>query len=124
MTEQINENRANVIACSFQNDTIADIGGSDVLFKCIVECYGQHRLLVLSPDMIWLVIVQTLTKHIDSNAGKYRDKIVSHKGKMDLVVRSSDDLFSLNVDWTAILDDFYNKIEEIRRQSPELPRLL
>jgi len=80
--EQIEDNLSNVVACSFKKQRLADIGGSDVLFKCILECYGQHRPLVLSPDMIWLVINQALVKQINVDAEKYRDKIVKHNGQI------------------------------------------
>lgn len=109
--EQIEMHRNNVVACSFLKQKLVDIGGSDVLYKCIVECYGQHRPLVLSPDMIWLVINQTLVRHINENAEIFREKIVSHQERLDIVVDSDKDLLKDAPDWHSILESFYKQIE-------------
>lgn len=99
------------IASSFHNETLGYVG-SDVLYKCMIDAYADHRPLVLSPDMIWLVLCQAFSHHIKSNPEKYRTKIVNHKGLKTLSVVTSTDLFGGNVDWSDILDGFYDKIAQ------------
>lgn len=43
--------------------------------------FSEHRPLTLSPDVIWVTIVQGLAQHVRLNAETYRDQFVSHVGK-------------------------------------------
>ena len=110
-SEQISDELGNVVACSFKNDKLVDFGG-DVLFKCIMECYGQHRPLVLSPDMLWLIIIQRLSKHINENPELYRNKIVSHDGQKEISVIAKKDILHTKTDWNKILDGFFVGIDK------------
>lgn len=84
----------------------------DVFFQTLVKAFAEHRPVVLSPDMIWLLICQGFSHHINMNPEKFRDRIVSHKGKQELVVNytCSEDL-SVQ-DWSLIIDSFTKQVEE------------
>ncbi len=86
--------------------------GFDVLYQCILRCYSEHRPLVLSPDVIWLVINQALASWINNNAEKYRELVVSHEGQMELEVEVRKDILNGQCNWTEIFESFYSKIEE------------
>lgn len=109
-SEQIDESLHNVVSCSFAGKKLS-WERSDVLFGCFLQCYAEHRPIVLSPDMIWLVINQQLAKHIADNAEKFRDIIVSHEGKLEITIESSTDILTEDTDWTAILEGFYEQID-------------
>lgn len=100
-----------VVASSFAGEKFSSVG-SDTLFKCMVQCFAEHRPLVLSPDAIWLVIAQTLARHIREHAEEFRDIIVDHKGRLELEVETTKDLADIECDWAGILSDFYSKIEQ------------
>ncbi len=55
-TEQIDSSLRNIIISSFKDSKLSQIG-ADVMWKTFIECFAEHRPLVLSPDMIWLLIV-------------------------------------------------------------------
>lgn len=57
---------------------------SHAFFAAIHLAYSEHRPLVLSPDMIWIVIVQGLAQHISNNAEALRHKLVAHTGRKTL----------------------------------------
>ena len=48
--------------------------------------YAQHRPLSISPDMIWLLICQGFTKHIDFHAEELRSKFVQYPGKIKISI--------------------------------------
>ncbi len=48
--------------------------------------YAQHRPLVISPDIVWLVIERGFAKHVDMHAEELRSKFVSFEGKKTLKV--------------------------------------
>lgn len=104
------------VASSFNGDSIIVVG-QDVLFRCIVDAYAEHRPLVLSPDMIWLNICQVFANYVNEHAEELRDRFVSHDGSMSLVVETKNDLFSGNVDWSEIIDRFINQIGENTKDS-------
>jgi Domain of unknown function (DUF4419) len=48
--------------------------------------YEQHRPLTISPDMIWLLICQGFTKHVDYHAEELRNKFVQFSGKRKITI--------------------------------------
>ena len=52
------------------------------------RAYAEHRPLSISPDMIWLLICQGFSKHIDYNSEKLRDKFVDFEGKKKINIRT------------------------------------
>lgn len=106
---QIDEKLYSVVFSSIADEQLSLIG-SDVLFQCILKCFAEHRPLVLSPDLIWLVIAQTLSINIEINAEKYRSRIVSHSGKRQITVLSQSDILNEPTDWDLIFKEFESQI--------------
>lgn len=48
--------------------------------------YAEHRPLIISPDMIWLLICQGFTKHIDYHSEELRSKFVTFSGKKKITI--------------------------------------
>jgi hypothetical protein len=48
--------------------------------------YAEHRPLVISPDMIWLLICQGFTKHIDYHSEELRNRFVTFSGKKKITI--------------------------------------
>ena len=119
--EQIDKKLNHVVACSFESSKIHYLH-KDVMFKTFVSCFGSHRPLVLSPDIIWLLIAQTIAKHINANSEKLRHKLVNFDGQMDLFVESETDLFDKDTDWLSILQSMYSQIAS-RTKAGVAPRM-
>jgi hypothetical protein len=58
------------------------------LIDAVHRAFSDHRPLVLSPDSIWLTIVQGFAHHLQENPEAFRDRIVSHHGKKELRVQT------------------------------------
>jgi hypothetical protein len=56
------------------------------LIEAVHLAFSSHRSLVLSPDCIWLTIVQGFGHHVNKHAEELRGRIVRHEGKKDLCV--------------------------------------
>ncbi|MBO4664374.1 MAG: DUF4419 domain-containing protein [Bacteroidaceae bacterium] len=93
-------------ASSFRNDSLC-YGGSAPFYYCLVEAYADHRSLVLSPDMIWMLISQGFCYHVNENAEALMDKIVSHEGKKQLVVTTK----GKDLKWDEVVNSFETQIE-------------
>jgi hypothetical protein len=74
--------------------------------------FSHHYPLVLSPDMIWLCIMQGLSFHINANAEQLRKHFVSHEGKKELHVRRYDFVKGLQNPWEEVFPEFTDQIKE------------
>ena len=90
---------------SFEGERLCYLG-DDNFFKCMVQAYADHRPLVLSPDMVWLIISQGFSRYVNAHSEEMRDLLVFHDGKMELVVNSNNDVLSPRGDWQLLLNDF------------------
>lgn len=69
--------------------------------------YSDHRPISISPDMIWLLILQGFSNHINNNIEELRNKLVKFDGKKKLVIQtlSISDEFkkgSIKSPWTLV----------------------
>ena len=104
----------NIVATSFADEQNMRYTGTgkDVFFRCIVEAYANHQSLVLSPDMIWLLISQGFARYVNAHPEELRYQLVSHDGKIDLVVITPEELLTGNPDWGQIMGDFSKEIQK------------
>ena len=90
---------------SFEGERLCYLG-DDNFFKCMVQAYADHRPLVLSPDMVWLIISQGFSRYVNAHTEEMRDLLVFHEGKMELVTISNNNILLPNGDWKLLLNDF------------------
>ena len=109
--EQVAQSMQRVVATSFAADSM-DWAGPDVVFKTVVHAYANHRPLVFSPDMIWLLISQGFSRYVNAHPEQVRHLLVEHEGKQTLVVESQKDLLTDSVDWSAVIDGFATQIRQ------------
>ncbi|MCR4800877.1 MAG: DUF4419 domain-containing protein [Bacteroidales bacterium] len=90
----------------------------DNFFYTVLTCYLDHRPLVLSPDMIWLLIEQGFANHVNAHHEKLRSKFVDFDGKKTLTVfvGGKDSLTMceqmLDLKWDSIIQQFPLQIAE------------
>ena len=88
--------------------------GEHSLLSGILDAYRLHKSITLSPDIIWLLILQGFSYHVTKNAESLRTKFVSFNNKKELVVDRRD-LFpdtANEEDWMDILGKFVSQISE------------
>lgn len=73
--------------------------------------YDRHYPIVLSPDMIWLLILGGLANHANANPEQLRSKFVSHEDKLLLNI-SRDEFVKGDPenDWEGAFAEFSAKI--------------
>lgn len=108
---QVSRPDEGLVAASFMNDSLS-YSSQDALYNVIVKCFAEHRPLVLSPDMVWIVIAQAFSHYVNENAEQLRPLLVSHDGKTTLSVETNKDLLTEDADWEAIMLDFEKQIAE------------
>jgi hypothetical protein len=65
--------------CDLTADCLAGVGGHPLL-AAVHRAWCDHRPLALSPDMLWVTILQGLALHVRNNAEALRRRFVSHDG--------------------------------------------
>jgi hypothetical protein len=79
------------------------------LIQAVHIAFSEHRPLSISPDCIWLTIVQGFGHHVQENAEALRSRIVRHDGKKELWVKTE----SLNPSlWPSFISEFSAQIKE------------
>eukprot|EP00301_Raphidiophrys_heterophryoidea_P025433 c8533_g1_i1.p1 GENE.c8533_g1_i1~~c8533_g1_i1.p1 ORF type:complete len:448 (+),score=84.55 c8533_g1_i1:72-1346(+) len=78
------------------------------------KAYCSHYPLVLSPDDIWLVIIQGFSRHVKANSESLRGSFVTHSGKEQIIV----DGYKRNIiprhpnnDWPGVVSDFEQALQ-------------
>jgi hypothetical protein len=82
------------------------------LETCLVA-YDAHVPLVLSPDEVWVAVLQAVSKHIELFPEDARKAIVNFDGKKLLEIYANDFVKgSPDNDWPRVFNEFGGKIEE------------
>lgn len=100
-------------ACSrYHGQLVADVYFHPVV-GAIHLAFADHRPLVLSPDILWLLVAQGFANHVNANAEELRPKFVEHSGKVTIAVRRDDFIKgSPENPWPEVFGEFSNHIRE------------
>ncbi len=73
------------------------------LIHTLQYCYDQHRPLVLSPDVIWLAIIQSVSIHVNKNFTKLEKKLFKENKPKTLIARN-DSLSFATEHWEDLIN--------------------
>jgi hypothetical protein len=114
--------RATVEKTSPLPDSVAYFGDNPVL-SGFLTAYKEHRPIVLSPDMVWLLISQGFARHVARNATGLQQQLVGFEGKKKLTVAVSDiRLGNPASNWEQVFPQFSAQIADCA--GPELTEVL
>ncbi len=100
----------NIIAKSHINDSLVSFGYHP-FFEGMYNAYAQHRPFTLSPDIVWLLICQGFSQHVNNNSDDLRKMFVDFNGKLSLVVRNDKILLDdPNSPWEEVFPEFTKQI--------------
>lgn len=89
----------------------------NLLVKAVHSAFYDHHPLILSPDVIWLTILQGLANHVDQNSKRLRRKFVNHEKKITIVIQKDDFVKgSCTNDWESIFPEFVDQIKANSKQ--------
>lgn len=91
-------------------DTLAYFADHPVLTG-FLTAYKEHRPIVLSPDMVWLLINQGFARHVANNADQLRAELVGFQGHRTLEVQAADiALGDPQANWEQVFPQFTQQI--------------
>jgi len=87
--------------------------GSGDFVGAIHMAYDHHYPLVISPDHLWLFLLQGFSIHVHTHAEELRESFVPHSGSEALNVRR-DDFIPGNPDnaWQEVVAELFSQIKE------------
>jgi hypothetical protein len=110
-----------VDACSRYHGRLLERVAYHPVVAAVHRAFMGHRPLCLSPDMIWLMIIQGVANHINAHAEELRPRIVSHQGKLTIRVRRDDFVKgSPENPWSEVFNEFSVQIGDHVGASIEL----
>ena len=72
---------------SFDRKSIVD-ADDNPFFSMVCLAYAQHRPIVLSPDIMWIIICNGYSQYVNRDPEGFRDYLVKHEGKETLIIRT------------------------------------
>lgn len=91
----------------YNSQSLVGVGDFHALLSTIHLAFSEHRPLILSPDMIWITILQGFAQHVKNNSEELRHLFVSHTGKARIeIVRQETFVDSPEYDWESVIAEF------------------
>lgn len=100
--------QSKIIANSLGDRQIVGKYGYNPFFFGLCEAYANHRPVVLSPDVIWVLISQGFANHINSNSGQFRNQIVDFDDRKELKIEVGSE--PEKTDWYNVFESFYSRL--------------
>ena len=79
--------------------------GHNLFLATLDTCFSNHFPITISPDILWMLVVQGAAHHIKLTQEESRDLLVKHQGKKKIEVRN-DELLSDPSQWENIPFEF------------------
>ena len=88
--------------------------GKKSLIRGLMEAYGEHYPITISPDMILILFLQGYSRFMEKNSEKLRNIYVNFEGKKTLTVirEGITPETAKSEEWQGIIDEFTQKIKE------------
>lgn len=102
--------QSKIIANSFGDRQIVGKYGYNPFFFGLCEAYANHRPVVLSPDVIWVLISQGFANHINSNSRHFRNQIVDFDDRKELEIEVGGE--PEKTDWYNVFESFYSGLSQ------------
>ena len=76
----------------------------------VYKAYADHRPLKLSPDMIWLLIAQGISIHVNENHANLKNVLFKNNEPIEIYVRNDSLVYKTPQSWKKLVDQFNEKI--------------
>lgn len=87
-------------------------GKSHSFLQAMYYCYSDHRPFVLTPESIWLLIMQAFSVHINNNSKKFIKKYPRFKTKRKLHIRKDKINWDSSEECKNVVFEFCKKLDD------------
>lgn len=83
--------------------------------------FAHHRPVCISPDMMWMMILQGFAKHISYNSDSLSPLLFADTSKLEIVIRHDEFVRgSIQNNWAAVFPEFSQQISKHTLQNTHL----
>ncbi|OHT01025.1 hypothetical protein TRFO_07698 [Tritrichomonas foetus] len=103
------DQKIEILSTSVKEDLVYK--GEHPLLEGYVFAFCEHRPITITPDIIWLLIIQGFTHHVAANSEKFKNEFVKFNGVETLKVKKN--MFpeeATEKDWMEIFDELADQI--------------
>lgn len=86
--------------------------GTNSFLQTALLSYNHHVPLTLSPDDVWIAVIQAVAQHIRRNPEDCRRALVDFEDKKELHVYADDFIRGGDNDWPRVFSQFGDQIEK------------
>lgn len=85
------------------------------LLQGFYKAYVNHCPICITPDILWMLVIQGFSRHVEMNAETLRNKFVNFQGQKELVV---DGTYRINIEditkeeWEKAFETYVEKIRD------------
>ena len=109
LNKKFNEEVETILHMSLEDKKELGYIYANILFG-FYRCHINHLPLIIEPDDIWLLIIQTFSNHVNENAKELKDLLVDYDSKRQLEVEYPiNDMKEITKE---ILEDFSERMNE------------
>lgn len=95
-----------------QGALVADVRAHP-LIAALHEAFAEHRPIALSPDIVWLTLMQGVAHHVNTNAERLRKQLVSTEGKPTIEIHRNDFVLgSAENPWPEVFSSFSDVLRD------------
>lgn len=88
--------KTSLLICPQADLPVIECADFHPLIAAAATAFKQHYPLVLSPDMLWLTVLQGVAQHVANHSDSLRARLVQHQTKIELVVDGATGLLPAN----------------------------
>jgi len=94
-----------------KNSVRTDFDRKNMFVEAALTAFKWHFPLKITPDNVWITIMQGFAQHIDKNAERFRGKFVDFDGKKTIEIRRDGFVRGGVNDWPGCFPEFCDKIQ-------------
>jgi len=103
------------LRCTFDtNEESIFTHNKSSLIQGLILAYKNHYPITVTPDMIWILVLQGFSRYMEKYHDSVREEFVNFSGKKDLNIERLDltPYTATKEDWDGIMKEFVEKISE------------
>ena len=92
------------------DNKMLDMHGLNPFILSLHISFAYDLPITITPDILWIVITQGFTQHINKNPEKYRKSFVDFNGKKEITIVRNEFFSDITTnDWSTIFPEFTEK---------------
>ena len=117
LSENLSASNKKIYYCSSNLSTkVINKLESNPVLQGYYLAYVNHCPICITPDILWMLIIQGFSRHVEQNSEKLRNKFVNFEGKKNLITINNTDFREIEditkEAWEKTFESFVEKIRE------------